>query len=356
MRKALVGIGFAAGVLLLAELGARLALGRPSLAREVPYAPDERVGFRLAAGFRGDGATTNSLGTRGREIDPEAPVRVLVLGDSMTLGWEVRDEETFCAQLERRLGAGAQVVNAGCPGYGPAEELAALERLGPAVKPTAVVTVFFTGNDFLDAGQLHPYEVIGGKLVPSARYHGAGALGRLGLRLQGWVHSLGLTRLIRELGGSGFAPGDGARSLGMDSPQIHAIVELDDYGRTSLPGAEAVTKGWHRLPAYFRRIDELARSLGARLSVAVLPLPLVYDAGLRAGTGRRWGVDPGSIDAARPSRAIVRLLQPMGIATWDLTSAFAGSSHGAALHGPGDLHLSPLGHRLVAEELAPRLR
>ena len=50
--------------------------------------------------------TTNSLGLRGEEVEtvkPEDSYRVLMLGDSMTFGWGVENEETFSSVLEQRL-------------------------------------------------------------------------------------------------------------------------------------------------------------------------------------------------------------------------------------------------------------
>jgi hypothetical protein len=66
----------------------------------------------------------NSLGLRGAELIalPPQGFRVLVLGDSVVAGFEVDEEQTFEAILERRLtaqmGVSVQVVNAGVRGYG----------------------------------------------------------------------------------------------------------------------------------------------------------------------------------------------------------------------------------------------
>jgi hypothetical protein len=59
--------------------------------------------------------------------------RILVLGDSMTEGYEVRQNATFAKVLEHRLrdkGIDAQVLNTGVSGFGNAEELMFLEHEG----------------------------------------------------------------------------------------------------------------------------------------------------------------------------------------------------------------------------------
>jgi hypothetical protein len=69
--------------------------------------------------------------------------RVLMLGDSITFGSGVRDEETFCALMAQRY----DVVNLGVEGYGTDQELLKLEREGLAYHPDVVVLNFTVAND-----------------------------------------------------------------------------------------------------------------------------------------------------------------------------------------------------------------
>ena len=84
-------------------------------------------------------------------------VRVLSLGDSHTQGYEVRQEATFSAVLERYLeshSVRAQVLNAGVSGFSTAEELAYLVSEGHRYKPDVVVVGFYANDlgDNLKAG------------------------------------------------------------------------------------------------------------------------------------------------------------------------------------------------------------
>src|SRR3989338_1212867 len=70
--------------------------------------------------------TTNSLGFRSPEVDPGKPTLAL-LGDSITFGYGVEDNETLGAVLQREFPEHA-VVNAAVPGYNGRQERATYER------------------------------------------------------------------------------------------------------------------------------------------------------------------------------------------------------------------------------------
>jgi hypothetical protein len=83
---------------------------------------------------------------------PEGLVRVLVLGDSFTIGYEVKQDETYSAVLERYLekhGVRAEVLNTGMSGNSTAEELVFLEQEGVKYEPDFVVLGFYW-NDLED--------------------------------------------------------------------------------------------------------------------------------------------------------------------------------------------------------------
>ncbi|WP_375488302.1 GDSL-type esterase/lipase family protein [uncultured Mycobacterium sp.] len=110
----------------------------------------------------------NSLGLRGPEVTDIAPegLRVLVLGDSVTSGLEVAENETYSAVaahlLSRRLGVQVQVINAGVRGYGTDQEwLFYRERL-KRLHPDVVVD-HTIDNDPADNITLHQMRRIFGK-------------------------------------------------------------------------------------------------------------------------------------------------------------------------------------------------
>jgi lysophospholipase L1-like esterase len=114
------------------------------------YGWTPRPSFRYT--LAGSETTINRLGYRGREV-PTARTggrkRIVMLGDSITFGYGVRDGETFSAVLEA-LDPQLEVVNLGVQGYGTDQELLKLEREGLAYSPDVVVLNVCLANDLLD--------------------------------------------------------------------------------------------------------------------------------------------------------------------------------------------------------------
>lgn len=87
--------------------------------------------------------TVSSSARRLRLPDPEGQgLRILCVGDSVTFGWGVEDEESWPAQLAERLsGRSYQVLNAGVPGQPLAPMRNYLVRMAPALKPDIVLVI-----------------------------------------------------------------------------------------------------------------------------------------------------------------------------------------------------------------------
>ncbi|MFT5685692.1 MAG: lysophospholipase L1-like esterase [Myxococcota bacterium] len=113
-------VGFSAvillGLLTVMEVAGRL-LPIPEVPIVLPSHPQR--GWTLPVDstfeFAGIPATSNSLGMRSPEPQPDATLRMLVLGDSTVFGHGVFDGHPFASLLAQRTGADVQ--NAGVPGY-----------------------------------------------------------------------------------------------------------------------------------------------------------------------------------------------------------------------------------------------
>src|SRR5262245_61750664 len=115
---------------------------------------------------------------------PTGTLRVLLLGDSHTAGFEVDQDKTYASVLERSLaerGVRAEVLNTGISGFGTAEELAYLENEGLRYAPDVIVVAFFA-NDFSDSARAGLYRLVDGKLEVASRQH-APAVGIISLTL-----------------------------------------------------------------------------------------------------------------------------------------------------------------------------
>src|SRR5580704_4435694 len=106
--------------------------------------------------LKGVPVSINSEGLRDREFSLEKPpgvYRVMMLGDSTTLGWGVRQEDTAAKLLERKLNEGlpagfnhVEVINTGVGNYDTVQEVTYYETIGWKYHPDLVVLVFFIND------------------------------------------------------------------------------------------------------------------------------------------------------------------------------------------------------------------
>jgi hypothetical protein len=105
-----------------------------------------------AASVYGVHLATNSLGLRDREYPPRPDAgvtRILLLGDSHTLGWGVPLEQTISRQLERRLNAGPrafEVINLGVGNYNAIMVAEQFRQKGLPLHPDIVIWIYFVND------------------------------------------------------------------------------------------------------------------------------------------------------------------------------------------------------------------
>lgn len=118
------------------------------------YKPDS-IGRRVIGEFN-ISYIINSFGNRDKErtfMKKPNTTRILVVGDSITAGFGVEQNETFTYLLERMLNNGSrnfEVWNAGVEGYSQDTEYVYLVNNIKNISPDMVVVVFYAGNDILD--------------------------------------------------------------------------------------------------------------------------------------------------------------------------------------------------------------
>ncbi len=229
-----------------------------------------------------------------RNSEPQSMAEVVALGDSFTDGMTLPAEMTWPARLASRLGV--SVRNYGTAGFGPGQELRALEEYALACRPRLVVVGFFAGNDLVDAERFEAFERGGGS-IPS--------VGR-GWKIKGVIarfDQLYLTSLYQ--GASAFLS-DGRRGLkgrparatgddfsGEDSTVSRATGPAFDRGLFSIPVSGhvlrfallppylnrltlsrqqlEVSRGWELTRRAYREMHRLVRAQGAELIVLFIP-------------------------------------------------------------------------------------
>jgi hypothetical protein len=103
----------------------------------------------------------NALGLRSPSVEftkPEGVFRILNLGDSVAMGWGVRQEESYgqilAGLLAEKLGRPVEVINAGVPGWNPENEIAYLQAVGLKFKPDLILLDFTLANDVYGSNAL----------------------------------------------------------------------------------------------------------------------------------------------------------------------------------------------------------
>ena len=156
--------------LIATEVVARVLFARPTLnlglemwkyAKDVKQrSQDPEVGHRhrpnAQATLMSVDVNTNSLGLRDLERTSEKPAgvyRILVLGDSITFGWGVPFEQTYCQVLEKRLNADPplpgkrfEVINTGVGNLNTSMEVTWFTTEGYRLQPDMVLLGWFIND------------------------------------------------------------------------------------------------------------------------------------------------------------------------------------------------------------------
>jgi hypothetical protein len=341
------------------ELG--LAIFHPvpySIAANMYFEPDPYTGYRLKPGGIGHyqmniPAVANSHGHRDVEVTLEKPpgiFRILVLGDSFTVGANVRQEEAYPKVLERRLqtvyGPRLQVVNAGVGGWDPFQYAQYFEHYGRQFEPDLVLIGFFVGNDTFS--DLTSSEKLGTAILGQPLSREAAARPFIKLQVFLYEHS-NLARLLLNRGPA--SAGNFVRKQCDDFTEWYLGVQksrmpghLRESGAQRDKAREAVGQ--------IRRIKDLAG--GKPVVVALLPdenqvNPALQQRILPAG-------ESAAYDFKMPQSMLIEMFRELEIPTIDLLPAILADRRCLYMN---DSHWTSAGHEVAAsvilEELTPML-
>jgi hypothetical protein len=300
--------------------------------------PDGSWEFRInAQGFRDDHdyAHAKSPGT----------LRVLVLGDSHTVGFEVAQEATFAAVIERYLqlrGVHAEVLNTGISGFGTAEQLAFLEAEGVRYEPDVIVLGFFA-NDYDDAVRSNLFGVEGGRLVVEARTY-APATSVLSV-----LNAVGPLRWLSE--------NSHLYSVAMNTAWMWAkaaaagAVEGDLQAEHAVPTGGLTDYKRELVVRLLERMYAVARKAGARF--VVVDIPVRHRWAGRAGAEYREGAAKVVSSVPEALRPAFRSNSDHFISSEEVLTDFRGV---IPLHRPhGHAHITEFTHALLGIAIARQI-
>jgi lysophospholipase L1-like esterase len=260
----------------LCEVAARMIFpAPPDRTRQPPvaYLYDPELRYVLAPNQQGwidNGlVTVNAAGFRSRTQTalpkPPGRYRIAVLGDSVTIGMGVADDESFSARTEQLLrqrfpGKDLDVVNLGIPGYDTRQEVGLLRRNVAQLQPDLVLVGFYS-NDVPD--------VLEGEVTPSGTPIAAGQqhAGQI-LHMDSTSPSFA-DRYLRKsriifIAGRTFNRARGAGESGM----ARLTIELDMVqGKRSAQ----IDRAWSRIGMQLEALQALARSNGFNGAIVALP-------------------------------------------------------------------------------------
>ena len=264
-----------------------------------------KPGFRGA--FMQQPVTINGLGLRGPEPrEPRPRRRLLCVGDSITFGYGVGDDQTYPAALGRALAArDVEVVNGGVTGYTSHQVRKLLERVAPPLRPDVVVVCIGWNDRTLRLATDREYD---------RRL-------RVAARLDGLADHLYLYRALSSLYRDAHAPGAPAAR---DRPRVPIADYRDNLAaivqQARAGGGQAVFLALpHRSrfegppldPAYPQALRE---SAGA-LAVPLLDVGVLGDGAPREGN-ERYFIDSLHLSAEgaeEMARTLVPQLEAKGV-------------------------------------------
>lgn len=322
---------------------------------EALFVPDRAIGYRLRPNARTRYVTAefdtqiaiNAQGVRDDGAIGPKPVnerRIVVLGDSLVLSVQVDARETFCRLLEQQLNSGSgpihyRVINAGVQGYGPVEELLFYREVARTFQPDLVIEAIFVGNDAEEAYGSR------GRLQGAARPATDAVTESLNARLR---------RIVR-------------RSLVLQVLRLRVVSVTDRLSNWISPPepplqsyaaqpAARIAEGLRVSADCVRQIADDAARAGARTMIMLMPARFQVD---DADYGRLKDIVTGAGGTLVRDAATARFaeaLRPLGLPQFDALPALRAALPGPDVFFQQTVHLTPRGHRVVADALAHFLR
>jgi len=310
--------------------------------------------------------TINENGLRNREIKGrgEGVKRLVILGDSIPFAASTATENVFPVLLENILNNHDrfEVINAGVPGYGTAQELLMMRDLVAKNITGNLYILMVTTNDILDNMRLGNYNAPAALAQPEFEL---GPNDELKLRHLPEKSTLNAEPPRHARFYTVEVVRNSISTFLQTRPQLVGF--LGRFGlKPSLPRMPSLIDGWYDdrtlkpgvplLKALIREIRDEARNNHASLLVSLVPSPFqvyrdVYDPMLTRTFANNTAVADYMADPIKPQKVLSGMCDELKIPCLDLLPILV-HENGKELFNPSDGHFSNEGHALVAQQLA----
>jgi hypothetical protein len=294
----------------------------------------------------------NHLGLRGKDTTVEKPAgtrRVLMLGDSFTMGKGVEDDQTFVVLVERGLqealsacgGGSIEVLNGGVDSYAPVLSAIQLERDLGRLGPDLVV-LNLDNSDLIQEAAYRQQATRdeSGTIVAVPQVWQDSAYERF---LSWTSRNLFLTRVLLVY-----------VNRAMDHRQITVRRVVNEAGREhfahTLAGDVDRTAQWDAMFESIARIQRDATTLGAPLLLSTYPWAHQLDRDL-GWVGRYEHMQRGERTTTLTQETIRRRSAALGIPVFEALPVFQAYAGSEPLYFDHDPHWNALGQRLMADGL-----
>jgi hypothetical protein len=308
----------------------------------------------------------NSLGLREREIAvtrPRGRRRILIVGDSIAFGSGLEAGERFSDLLGHDLGGGAEVINAGVPGWGNDQELLFYEQRLRRLKPDVVVLTFTGNNDvvnnaldgaLLEGGTKPRFELAADSLLmhPPAPPARPGAMTRIKTILH---KSRLLVFTRRRLERVSYR-----RNVHEETQHqytgFESYLHLSHWSVYENPGSDAIQGAWKVTEAILARFAADCRSDSTRFIVFAMPLKLEVDDEWRADLIKGTEADASHLDMMKPYQRLSAFCAERGIEYHYPIDEFRTAAAHGTIYFKKDSHPNVRGNLLAAAYLRRILR
>jgi acetyltransferase AlgX (SGNH hydrolase-like protein) len=298
----------------------------------------------------------DGLGFRNPWPWPEHPA-IAVVGDSLTFGYGVAEEEAWPAIVSKSL-PDAPLVNLSLIGAGPQQYLRVYETFGISLRPKLLLVGVFAANDFWDAEMFDRWlkSGVGGNYL---MWRDSGRPARVTFSLRRPIELLEglfdqqvypllvrsrLYSLVRVVHRSAVGQGGGPPDV-FQFADGHRLQLLPGDALANIDMAQPTHRAFQLALDAFQHLDSLASEHGTRTLMVLLPnkeevyLPLL---------------EKPTVD---PARALREAFDARGIEYLDLTPAFRErAAAGGRLFFEVDGHPNEKGYALIAELVLAHLK